>query len=238
MLAIILSLVERILPAEYQGWGAHEQALRRLSTPELIEEILDGPPDRRLAAISVIDLADVPRATIEDWIRTLPDPEANELAGAIPAQRVHASVAEDQRWVDLSRLGYEFRRLPTFLVMLLSSVEAVEAKDLTEAMILWDDLAPWVAGIYREATAAEDNDVREDLLLFVFENYLDRPPLFRAFLELLEGDRELALRVSANPAVFIVGLPLKDQRECLEAAERGGGLDFNVAWQALHEPGV
>lgn len=228
----------RILPPEYRGWDAHEQALRRLSTPELIEEVLDGPPDRRLAAISVIDLGDVPRSTIEDWIRTLPDPEANELAGAIPAQRIHASIDDDRRWADLSRLGYECRRLPTFLVMLLASAEAIEAKDAAAGEALWDDLAPWVAGLYRDFTAAADNDAREDLLLFVFENYLDRAPLFQAFIALLTEDSELALRVSANPAVFIVGLPLKEQRECLEAAERGGGLDFNVAWQALHEPGV
>src|SRR5690606_39289891 len=36
-----------------------------------------------------------------------PDAEANELAGAIPAQRPHASCADDLRWVEVARLGYE-----------------------------------------------------------------------------------------------------------------------------------
>lgn len=234
----MLTSMERVLPPEYRGWQAHEQGLRRLSTPELIEEIQDGPPDRRLAAISVIDLADVPRATVEDWIRTLPEPEANELAGAIPAQRPHATIADDRRWAELARLGYDSRRLPTFLVMLFSSVEAMEAKNPAAAAELWGELADWVTRVYREATAAGDNEAREDLLLFVFENYLDRAPLFRSFVDLIEHDTELALRVSANPAVFVAGLSLAQQRECLEAAANAGGLAFNVAWRALHEPGI
>ena len=113
--------MERRLPAEYTGWQDHESAFRRMTTPELVHEIQDGSPERRLAALSVIDLSEVAPPTIEDWIRTLPDAEANELAGAIPAQRPHASCEEDVRWVDVARLGYEQRRLPTFLVMLFSS---------------------------------------------------------------------------------------------------------------------
>ena len=70
-----------------------------MSTPDLVAEVQDGRPDRRLAALSVIDLAGVPPEVVEDWIRTLPDAEANELAGAIPVQRAHASCAEDVRWV-------------------------------------------------------------------------------------------------------------------------------------------
>src|SRR5688500_20129497 len=78
---------QRRLPPEYSGWQKHEAAFRRLSTPELVQEVQDGSPERRLAALSVIDLAEVSLPTIEDWIRTLPDAEANELAGAIPVQR-------------------------------------------------------------------------------------------------------------------------------------------------------
>lgn len=230
--------MERILPPEYRGWHAHEQELRRLSTPELIEEIQDGAPDRRLAAIAVIDLADVPRATIEDWVRTLPDAEANELAGAIPAQRAHATASDDRRWAEIARIGYESRRLPTFLVMLFSSVEAMEAKDPDAGAAYWDELAGWVAGLYRESVATADSDALEDLLLFVFENYLDRAPLFEAFVDLIRSDVELALRVSANPAVFLSGLELAQQRRCLEAAELAGGLALTVSWRALHEPGV
>jgi hypothetical protein len=66
--------VERKLPPQYQGWQAHEQALRRMNTLELIAEVQDGPPDRRLAALSVIDLSEVDQSQIEDWIRVLPTP--------------------------------------------------------------------------------------------------------------------------------------------------------------------
>ena len=68
--------MERRLPREYSGWQEHEPAFRRMTTPELVQEIQDGSPERRLAALSVIDLADVAPSTIEDWIRTLPDAEA------------------------------------------------------------------------------------------------------------------------------------------------------------------
>ncbi len=61
--------MERRLPPEYAGWQGHEPALRRMSTPELVAEIQDGPPDRRLAALSVIDLAGVDQRVIEDWVR-------------------------------------------------------------------------------------------------------------------------------------------------------------------------
>jgi len=90
--------MERRLPEQYAGWQVHEPALRRMTTPELVVEIQDGPPDRRLAALSVIDLGAVEPRIVEDWIRTLPDAEANELAGAIPAQRPHGTCAEDARW--------------------------------------------------------------------------------------------------------------------------------------------
>lgn len=107
-------LMERRIPPEYTGWQEFESAFRRLSTPELVTEVQDGSPERRLAALSVIDLAEVAPTTIEDWIRTLPDTEANELAGAIPSSARPFLRAEDVRWVDVARMGYEERRLPRF----------------------------------------------------------------------------------------------------------------------------
>ena len=207
-----------------------------MTTPELIEEILDGPPDRRVAAISVIDLDEVPQPMVEDWIRTLPNTEAHELAGAIPAQRYHATTEEDLRWVRTARLGYERRRLATFLVMLFSSVEAIESKDPVASATLWTELAPWVAAQYRAGAAANDEDLKEDLGLFVLENYLDRPAMLTAFIELVGTDPDLALRVSANPGLYLTGVPLDRQRETLMAAEAGGGLPMDKAWRALHEP--
>lgn len=233
----MLTTVERNLPPEYAGWQKHESELRRLSTPELVEEIQDGAPDRRLAAISVIDLDNVSRDTIEDWIRTLPEPEANELAGAIPAQRIHATTEDDLRWVQVSQLGFERRRLPTFLVMLFSSLEAIEARDPASAAQTWQDVAEWVAATHRQLVAEGDREAIGDLSLFVFENYLDREPLFEAFAALLREDEELARNVSANPAVFLLGLPLAQQKTALEAAQQGGGLEFDTAWRALHESG-
>ena len=129
--------MKRRLPPEYDGWQDHESAFRRMTTPELVQEIQDGSPERRLAALSVIDLAGVAPPTIEDWIRTLPDAEANELAGAIPVQRAHAGCAEDVRWIGVARLGYEQRRLPTFLVMLFSSLEALDSRGCSEAPGEW-----------------------------------------------------------------------------------------------------
>src|SRR5690349_9689889 len=105
----------RRLPPQYEGWEALDRDLRSRPTPELIHEIQDGPPQRRLAALSVIDLDDVAPDTIEDWLRTLPDVEANELAGAIPALRPSLTCHDGLRWVNVACRAYERRRLPTFL---------------------------------------------------------------------------------------------------------------------------
>lgn len=226
--------MQRNLPPEYAGWDTQHSDLRDLSTLQLIEEIQDGPPDRRLAAIAAIDLEDVPDPTIADWIRTLPDPEANELAGAMPAQRPHASPEADARWMKLARLGYEQRRLPTFLVVLFASVEALETRDPQTADALWADIAPWASDGYRRFAAEGDDVAIDDLLLFVFEAYMDRPRLFEAFVELVAEHAELATRISANPALFLAGLPLEQQRRCLEAAAERGDIPFDIAWQALH----
>ncbi len=198
-------------------------------------EIQDGSPDRRLAALSVIDLAEVAQPTVEDWVRTLPEPEANELAGAIPAQRPQADCVEEMRWVALARLGYERRGLPTFLVMLMSTLEALDAKRCPEAASAWADTAEWLGRAYDRLSISEDQDGLDDLSLFVFETYLDRRPLFDEFCALMERHEDLAWSVSSSPALLLGGLPEGQQREALKAAERGGGLPFEDSWPSLQE---
>ena len=198
-------------------------------------EIQDGSPDRRLAALSVIDLADVAQSTIEDWVRTLPDAEANELAGAIPAQRHHADCSEEMRWMRVARLGYEHRRLPTFLVMLMSSLEAVESKGCPEAAQAWTETAGWLGATYDRLVANTADDCIDDLSLFVFECYLDREPLFQEFCQLIRRHGALAWDVSANPSLLLGALPESRQRAALIEAERGGGLPFAESWAALRQ---
>ncbi len=204
-----------------------------MTTPELVTEIQDGPPHRRLAALSVIDLTDVAPSTIEDWIRTLPDPEANELAGAIPAQRPHSSCAEDVRWVDVARLGYEARRLPTFLVMLFSSLEALDARECNEAPGEWERIGDWLGDVYDRIVAAGEDEARDDISLFVFENYLAQPAMFEAFCGMVVRHDSLARELTVNPAVYLSQLDDARQRFALEEAAANGGLPFDVAWKTL-----
>jgi len=226
--------MERRLPPQYEGWQKHEAAFRRMTTPELVNEVQDGSPERRLAALSVIDLSEVDPGIIEDWIRNLPDAEANELAGAIPAQRPHATCADDLRWVEVARLGYERRRLPTFLVMLFSSLEAMDARGCPEAGKAWELIGDWLAELYDKLADAGEFEALDDISLFVFENYLDRQPIFLAFCDLLSRHERLALQVSTNPAQLLGDLPPDLQRTALIEAERGGGLSFLQAWEALN----
>jgi hypothetical protein len=184
----------------------------------------------------VIDLADVATETIRDWIRALPVPEANELAGAIPAQRPHARIADDLRWVELARFGFERRKLATFLVMLTASLESLEAKDPEAASTAWDQTGAWILKAYRELAAAKDHESLHDLSLFIFESYLTREPLFEAFRQLIEEHKTLARQVSSNPGILLVDLPHSQQRRALEAAEKAGGLPFEQSWRLLHEP--
>lgn len=204
-----------------------------MTTPELVAEIQDGSPERRLAALSVIDLSEVAPSTIEDWIRTLPDAEANELAGAIPVQRVHSSCAEDVRWVDVARLGYEERRLPTFLVMLFSSLEALDSRGCSEAAQEWERIGDWLGDVYDRIVSAGEDDARDDISLFVFENYLERPAIFEAFCGMIVRHDSLAREVTVNPAQYLSGLDEVSQRFALEEAAANGGLPFATAWQAL-----
>ena len=223
----------RRLPPQYAGWEVHERDFRKLSTLELVSEVQDGSPERRLAALSVIDLADVPQSTIEDWIRALPDAEANELAGAIPAQRPHSNCREDLRWVDVAALGYSSRRLPTFLVMLFSSLEAIEGHGCPETPSAWEKTADWLAEVYDRLADAEDREALEDISLFVFENYLARDSVFETFCSLIARHPPLAMQVSANPLKYLGDLDDARQRTVLEEAERGGGIPFWDSWTAL-----
>jgi hypothetical protein len=224
--------MDRRLPLEYEGWNAHEAAFRRLSTPELVMEIQDGPPERRLAALSVVDLSEVAIETIEDWVRHLPDAEANELAGAIPAQRPHASCEEDGRWVEVARLGYEARRLPTFLVMLFSSIEAMDARGCEGSQAAWTSVGTWLETVYSVLADEGDDASLEDISLFVFENYLHREPILDALCSLLRSESTLAREVSSNP-VLLADLSRGAQRRALQAAEEGGGLPAGESWGIL-----
>lgn len=224
---------ERRLPPEYTGWQDHESAFRRLSTPELVQEIQDGSPERRLAALSVIDLAEVALPTIEDWIRTLPDSEANELAGAIPVQRPHSNCEEDARWVDVARMGYEQRRLPTFLVMLFSSLEALDSRNCEEAPQEWERIGDWLGDIYDRIIEAGEDEARDDISLFVFENYLGQLPMFEAFCGMIVRHEHLALEVSTNPALFLSRLDESQQRLALEEAAANGGVPLQQSWKTL-----
>ncbi|MCS7294530.1 MAG: hypothetical protein NZ761_03945 [Dehalococcoidia bacterium] len=227
--------MDRLVPPEYAGWQRHEPELRRMTTAQLIDEIQDGPPDRRLAALAVIDLAEVPLPVIEDWIRILPEAEVNELAGAIPVQRPNTSAEEEAKWVEVARLGYERRRVATFLVMLGSALEGLEAKDAALAAETWNIIAGWVENVYDRLALAGDLEALADIELFLFENYLDRRPLLDVFAQLVERHERLALRVSTDPAAYLANVPEEGRRRVLEAAERGGGLDFAESWSILEE---
>jgi len=225
--------MERRLPPEYDRWQDHEPAFRRMATPDLVAEIQDGPPDRRLAALSVIDLSGVDQRVIEDWIRTLPEAEANELAGAIPVQRAQASCTEDVRWVEVARLGYEARGLPTFLVMLFLSLDALDARGCPEAPGEWERIGDWLGDVYDRVAAGSDADALADISLFVFENYLGHPAIFEAFCGMIVRHEPLAREVSANPSLFLAELDEGRQRFALEEAAANGGLAFSDAWANL-----
>ena len=225
--------MERRLPAEYSGWQEHEAELRRMSTVELVSEVQDGPPQRRLCALSVIDLAGVEPRIIEDWIRTLPDAEANELAGAIPVQRPHASCDEDVRWVEVARMGYEARRLPTFLVMLFSSLEALDARDCPQSAGEWERIGDWLGDVYDRIMADGQLDARDDISLFVFENYLANPAIFEAFCGMIVRHEQLARDVSTNPSLYLAELDEANQVFALREAAANGGIPFEQSWSAL-----
>ena len=229
----ILRRVERRLPPQYTGWEGQRAALRRKRTAELILDVQDGPPERRLAALSVIDLGEVPVATIEDWIATLPETEANELAGAIPVRRAYSTCTDEVRWARVARAGFARRRLPTFLVMLFHALEALEARGCAESPIAWEETGDWLGETYAGLSAKGDHVALEDITLFVFENYLDRDAIFETFCSLAANDRALALKVSANPTLFLGSLERARQQVALQEAERGGGLPAREAWKRL-----
>ncbi|MCX7616853.1 hypothetical protein [Tepidiforma sp.] len=225
--------MERRLPAQYEGWQAHEAQMRRMTTPELVAEIQDGPPDRRLAALSVINLAAVDATVVRDWIRTLPDAEANELAGAIPVLSPDGSCEEDARWCALARDGYAARRLPTFLVVLMASLEAMEARGCAGAAAEWERTADWLGEMFDRLSAEGDEDALDDISLFVFENYLDREAMFECFCGAIVRHEWFAGEVSANPSIYLARLPEHRQRRALLEAAQAGGLPFEQSWANL-----
>lgn len=230
----MLGRVNRKLPVEYRGWDELRPSLRKRATAELVAAVQDGDPATRLAALSVINLREVPQVTVEDWVRTLPDPEANELAGAIPAQRGDANCHEDVRWVDAAMFGYERRTLPTFLVMLFSTLDALDAHGCAESPPAWERVADWLGGAYTRLALAGNTEALGDLSLFVFENYLDRHPVFEAFCGLVARHEALAMAVSMDPGSLLGGLPEAQQRYALQEAASGGGMPFAASWSALH----
>ncbi|GIW12813.1 MAG: hypothetical protein KatS3mg062_0252 [Tepidiforma sp.] len=227
--------MERRLPPQYEGWQAHEPHMRRMTTPELVSEIQDGPPDRRLAALSVIDLASVDPAIVRDWVRILPDAEANELAGAIPVLSPEGSCEEDARWCALARDAYQARRLPTFLVVLMASLEAMESRGCASASAEWERTADWLGAVVDTLASEGDEDALDDISLFVFENYLDREAVFEAFCGIIVRHEWFARQVSANPSVYLARLPEEQKRRALLEASQAGGLPFETAWRILNE---
>lgn len=207
--------------------------MRRMTTPELIAEIQDGPPARRLAALSVIDIAAVEPAILRDWIRTLPDAEANELAGAIPVLSPEGSCADDARWAAIAREGYSSRLLPTFLVVLMASLEAMDARACSGAAEEWERTADWLGDMFDRLAREGRDDALEDISLFVFENYLDRDAVFEAFCGAIVRHEWFARRVSANPSLYLARLPAERQRQALLEAAASGGLPFETAWGNL-----
>lgn len=205
-----------------------------MSTPELITEVQDGPPDRRIAALSVIDLSQVEGAQIEDWVRVLPDAEVNELAGAIVTEGAGSGCDDNLRWAAVAQLGYERRHLPTFLVVLFSSLEALEAGACSGAAKAWGDAGAWLGEVYDQLALAGDDEAREDVSLFVFENYLDRDAIYDAFCAAVVRHEALAKQVSANPSLLLSGLPEQKQRHALQEAETGGGRPLQESWADLH----
>ncbi|MGH2609504.1 MAG: hypothetical protein ACRDHF_10495, partial [Tepidiformaceae bacterium] len=85
-----------------------------------------------------------------------------------------------------------------------------------------------------QLSSAGDAESLDDISLFVFENYLDRPAIYDAFCEAVLRHQDLAQKVSANPWLLLSGLPEQKQRHALQEAETGGGLPLAESWAALH----
>jgi hypothetical protein len=225
--------VAQTLGPEYDGWKAERVAMRDFSTEALAREVLDGPPARRMAALSLVHVTELSQELLEDWVRTLPVPEANELLGAITARQENSGCRDALRWAAAGRLGYERRRLPTFLVMLFGSLEALDASDCAEAAGAWEETADWLGRVYGKFDPRTDQQDIDDLSLFVFENYLDRAPMFEAFCGMVSRHAELAISLSNDPATILSPLPEAQQRLALMEAESAGGLPFRESWRRL-----
>jgi hypothetical protein len=226
--------VRRSLPDEYTGWEALLPEVRSLSPAAAVDAAASADPRMRMAALTVADVSRVAAGTLLTWVRELPDPEANVLAGAIQEQLAAADCDELHRWAGLARVGYEQRGLATYVVLLFAALEALDRDACADSAATWKSASEWVCARALQLLEAGDNAAFDDLSLFVFENHLDRAPLFAAFKELLRKRRELALRVSANPGLYLSGLPETAQRDMLDAAEQAGGIPLTEAWKLLH----
>ncbi|MFN0094038.1 MAG: hypothetical protein ACKVVT_04585 [Dehalococcoidia bacterium] len=224
----------RPFPPAYANWERLVPAMRSLAPADLASEVTSSDPARRMAALAVVDIATTSPGALLEWVRTLPDVEANTIAGAIQVQVEASDCRELLRWAGIARVGYEQRGLATYLVLLFAALEALDRAACHDADDVWAQTAGWVCDRALGMLERGEREAFDDLSLFVFENHLDRAPLFAAFKALLAKRRELALRVSANPGLYLSGLPDTSQREMLDAAEKAGGIPLTEAWKLLH----
>jgi hypothetical protein len=135
--------------------------------------------------------------------------------------------------VEVARLGFEHRRLPTFLVMLFSSLGALDTRECPEGPGEWERIGDWLGDVYDRIIEDGQSDARGDIALFVFENYLRQPAMFEAFCGMIVRHESLAREVSTNPAQYLAQLDEAQQRLALQEAAANGGVSFEDAWEAL-----
>jgi len=117
--------------------------------------------------------------------------------------------------------------------MLFSSLEALDARGCPEGAAEWERIGDWLGDIYDRIVAGGEDEARDDISLFVFENYLAHAAIFEAFCGMIVRHEPLAREVSANPAQYLASLDEARQRFALEEAAANGGLPFETAWSAL-----
>lgn len=224
--------MQSVLPEEYTGWEAEAARLRRAPAAEVQATVASGSAPQRLAALAVVDLAAVPRDQVERWLRELAPAEANVVVAGI-ANLARTGCRGARQALDLARRGYEARGLPTLLVTIFDSLVELDRLGCHEAPVLHEAVADWVATQFERLAANENLEALDDFCLFVFESGLDDAALFESFCTLAGRHAVLALKVSANPSLFLGGLPEAKQRAALEECERGGGLPLRESWARL-----
>ena len=135
--------------------------------------------------------------------------------------------------MEVARLGYERRKLPTFLVMLFSSLEALDARGCPEAGGEWERIGDWLGDMYDRLEAAGDPDALEDISLFVFENYLAQGCDFRIVLRACRPPRVARARSQREPTLLLGGLDEPRQRLVVQEAAANGGVSLASSWAAL-----